>query len=354
MASGFLQWWIRNLRETLPERLRQVRIDRNALIAEYLESGQVTLTTRRNGEKVEVKNFGTDRHGISALHAELATRPAGERLILRVDARGVLERDITLPISQEQDVDGLLQFEMDRFTSFQADELIWTSKVTACDRKRNRLFIRLTIVPRFLIKSALEYLSAAGSIPIALEARAPDGIRVIPLARGEAVHLSGAPPVRKIKLVSIFLVLMILSEPILRQMVYIQYLQYRRDTIAPNIKAIDLLLQRASDRDHDARAVGRERDRVGNVLEALAVVSEVLPDDTYLTQFTMRDRKVTLVGVSDSAPRLIGLLAADSRIGNPAFTTAITRQPSGIQDKYSKSSETERDVYAIQAEMLDR
>lgn len=354
MTSGFLQWWIKNLRETLPERWRRARIDQNALVAEYLESGQLTLTTRRNGEKVEIKNFGTDSYGIAALHAELATRPGGEQLILRVDARSVLERDIALPISQEQDVDGLLQFEMDRFTSFQADELIWSSTVTACDRKRNRLCIRITIVPRFLVKSAIDLLSAAGSSPIALEAPASDGIQVIPLARGEVVHLGAAPSVWKTRLVLIFLVVMMLGEPILRQMLYIQYLQYRRDTIAPNIRTIDLLIQRASDRDHDTRAVVRERERVGNILEALALVSDALPDDTYLTEFTMRDRKITLVGVSDSAPRLIALLAADSRISNPVFTAAITRQPSGTRNIYSKSSETGRDVYAIQAEMLDR
>jgi len=312
------------------------------------------LTTIRNGEKVKVKNFATDSYGSSALHAELATRPSGERLILRVDARSVLERDITLPISEEQDVDGLLQFEMDRFTSFQADELIWTSRVIACDRKRNRLFIRLTIVPRLLIKSAIDLLSVAGISPIALEARASDGIRVIPLAQGKVVHLGGALSIWKIRLVLIFLVTMVLSEPILRQMLYIQYIQYRRDTIAPNIKAIDLLLQRASDRVHDARAVARERQRVGNILEALAVVSEVLPDDTYLTEFRMSDRKITLVGVSDSAPRLIRLLAADGRIGDPAFITAITRQAFRVRNTFRKSSETERDVYTIQAEMLDR
>ena len=54
-------------------------------------------------------------------------------------------------------------------------------------------------------------------------------------------------------------------------------------------------------------------------------MTRLLPDDTYLTEAELRQRKVTLTGRSGGAARLIGLLAADGRFRNPAFAAPVTR-----------------------------
>jgi general secretion pathway protein L len=64
-----------------------------------------------------------------------------------------------------------------------------------------------------------------------------------------------------------------------------------------------------------------------------------LPDDSYLTEFTMRERKMTLSGLSASAPKLINALSTDPRIRNPAFTAPVTRSESNHNDVFSIRAE---------------
>jgi general secretion pathway protein L len=85
-------------------------------------------------------------------------------------------------------------------------------------------------------------------------------------------------------------------------------------------------LRREIDRlSGSADFVEHERDKVGRPLAILAAATRILPDDTYLTEMELRQRKVTLTGRSAGAARLIGPLAADETFRNPGFAAPVTR-----------------------------
>jgi general secretion pathway protein L len=109
----------------------------------------------------------------------------------------------------------------------------------------------------------------------------------------------------------------------------------RLDSLAPRMREVDALRRRISGAGAGGDAVANEQRRLGDVLEALAAITELLPDDSHLTEFTMRERKMTLSGQSASAPRLISALSSDPRIANPAFTAPVTRADNGHSDVFS-------------------
>ena len=74
-----------------------------------------------------------------------------------------------------------------------------------------------------------------------------------------------------------------------------------------------------------ADLVEKAREKVGQPLAVLAAATRVLPDDTYLTEMELRQRKLTMSGRSAAAARLIGAVAADSEFRNPAFAAPVTR-----------------------------
>jgi general secretion pathway protein L len=273
---------------------------------------------------------------------------------VNVDPSFLLERDISLPASAEQDTDSLLRHEMDRFTSFEAAELFWTYSVTVRDRKRGRLHIRLSFVPRCMVQNTIDILAAAGGSPVALEAFAPDGFRIIPLSRDGVGRRRPRLQARASVTLSTILMLLVASEPFLRQTFSMDYIQSRLQEVALQVNEVDQIEKRIRDANGNAAAIADQRRRVGNVIEALAIVSDLLPDDSYITEFTMRARKITLTGVSGSAPRLIGLFAADSRIANPVFLSAITRQPLVAGSSSNRPNDAERDLFSIQAQLVNR
>jgi general secretion pathway protein L len=91
--------------------------------------------------------------------------------------------------------------------------------------------------------------------------------------------------------------------------------------------------------DAGRNILAKEQERTGNVLQILAVVTRILPDDTYLTDFSLRERKMTLSGRSASAPRLITGLSADPAIANTAFAAPVTRIEGATSDVFSIKAE---------------
>ena len=62
-----------------------------------------------------------------------------------------------------------------------------------------------------------------------------------------------------------------------------------------------------------------------STITTLAALTRILPDDTYLTEVTLQQRKVTLSGRSAAAARLIGALSAGEGLRNVAFAAPVTR-----------------------------
>ena len=72
---------------------------------------------------------------------------------------------------------------------------------------------------------------------------------------------------------------------------------------------------------------------------SIAAITDILPDDTWLTELTLRQRKLGMAGRSAGAARLIGLLSADPTIGDATFAAPVTRANQGGVDAFSIRAE---------------
>jgi general secretion pathway protein L len=118
---------------------------------------------------------------------------------------------------------------------------------------------------------------------------------------------------------------------------------YSTDTaiagLKPTMAQIDALRRGLAAGDAGREILTEEMERTGNVLQTLAAVTRILPDDTFLTDFSMRERQMTLSGRSASAPRLITGLSADPAIRNAAFAAPVTRIEGATADVFSIKAE---------------
>ncbi len=354
MLDEFLAWWGRQLWELVPQRLRQGTGAGNCVIADATEPGLLTLTARRRGGEGHLGQFRTDAASSAALAAALAARPRGEPVLLRLAPGAALERDVNLPLAAERDPERILGYEMERLTPFAADEVFWAYAVTARDRARGRLILRLTIVPRTAAQWLIDLLAAAGGRPSLLEAPTPQGFRTITLSHEDVPAARMLLSSRNAIAAAAALAVLCLVSPFLRQSLAMADVSDRLSALEPQMHQVEVLRRRITGAGAGGDAVANETRRLGDTLEALAAVTEIFPDDSYLTEFTMRERKMTLSGLSASAPRLISLLSADPRIRNPAFTAPVTRQEPvrmGVGANGGNQETPQRDVFSIRAEL---
>jgi general secretion pathway protein L len=270
---------------------------------------------------------------MAALRSALGARRPPAQLLLPPGT--VLEHAVTLPLAAERDPESVLRYEMDRLTPFAAAELYWTWAIDRRDRARSQLHLRLSLVLRAQVDAALFMLRQAGLHPSAL---AGETGRVIPLEpagtsrwrRRTASALAVACGLLAIAAIAI---------PFIGQSRETRRIERQIAAHRPAVERSETLRRNMAAAAAGVDVLAAQRTRLGDPLAVLAALTDILPDDTVLTDLTLRQRVITISGQSGTAARLIAALAADPAIRNPNFTAPVTRNET-----------THTDIFSIRAE----
>ncbi|MBV8935376.1 MAG: hypothetical protein JO320_27235 [Alphaproteobacteria bacterium] len=327
MLREFFAWWGAQLRDLLPQDLRRSALGGGdaLLITPIGPLGQgveaIAADLRRGGRESPLGHFA-----LGAIGADLA-RAAGRTTVLRLDDSDVLGKTVSLPLAAERELDQALTFEMDRETPFTAEELYWNHRVIGTDRQNGRLSVRLSLIPKANLDPLLADLAAVGIRPKRVEITGgPDKGTYLPLnGDGSRSNRSSHRLLWPMAACCAALAVATIVTPFVRQEMTLASLD--RDIKAAKAAAAEAenLRQEIDRLSGNAGFIEAERDKAGRPLVVLAATTRVLPDDTYLTELELRQRKLTLSGRSAGAARLIGALAADSEFRNPGFSAPVTR-----------------------------
>ncbi len=357
MLTEFLMWWVEQLRSLAPAALRPGRTDHaDRALAAVLQAvpangpAAVELLARRRGGTTPLGRFTLDPAGIAALRAVasgLGQRPfraAGRKLVqgarsaptvLVLPRAMLLEQQVVLPLAAERELDRVLHYEMDRLTPFPAAELFWSAVVERRDRARGRLHLRLGLVPRVQLEPVLGALAQAGIRPTLLEA-GPDWRMLLERpATGAWRHgpaLAGAA--------CALMAVGAAGAPFLTQWVMSRRVEQQIAALRPAVGQVEALRRTIAANAAGTDVIATQRNKVGDALGTLALLTDLLPDDTYLNDLAIRSRVVTMSGQSAAAARLIATLAADPGIRSPSFAAPVTRNQDG------------REGFSIKAEVV--
>jgi general secretion pathway protein L len=338
----FFSWWREQLTSLLPSIVQGRNPDAvGSVVLELLSPPgvapaaiAVTLPGRKNLPPVS-QTLTLTEAGLVQLRGLLG-QALRIPVRLRLPAGVLLQRDVVLPIAAEFAPEQVLQYDLDRLTPFPADEVFWSYRVTRRDRVQGRLHLRLTLALRETLAPLLETMRSAGVVPTLLETPpvSGGGWRRIELAAMAEGHRR--QPARRVALaLCAGLAMAVLVVPFVRQSLALAEVQTRIDALAPATAEAAGLRRRITAATAGSDVMRAQRERLGDPLQALAAVTGALPDDTYLTDLTMHQRRLTLDGQSAAAVRLIARLSAEPAIRNPAFTAPVTRSDGGQGDQFS-------------------
>jgi len=333
--------------ELLPERLRQsggsvpdaVLVDPQG----SLEASPpvVSLSSRRRGQVSALGRYTLDSQGKNAARGAVASLGGNLPIRLRLPSELLLEKHLALPLAAERELDQVVAYEMDRETPFSADEVYWSAVVEQRDRAQGRLRLRLSLVPKQLISAMVAALDDAGLHPTAIDTSFADGTpRQIKLDM--ARHADG--PLRRHMLTlaaagCAALALLAVAFPFVNQSLALARVDGQIDELKPTVDKAEALRRQIAGTGAGADVVATERTRLGDPLRVISAATQILPDDTHLSDFTMRQRKIIMNGQSAGAAKLISALSVDPTFKDPAFAAPVTRLEGGKIDIFSISAE---------------
>lgn len=342
MLNEILSWWAQQMLDLVPARWRRAESGpAHALVVAWDEADATAeLLLRRDRREASLGRFTLDEAGLRLGRAMLGNRRA-PATVLRLPAGFLLERQVTLPLAAEQGLDRVVRYEMDRFTPFAADEVFWNCAVLRRDRAQGKLALGIALVPRARVLPMIEALAQIKLVPGLLEVAAPgSAVRRIPL---------GEPDLRRERLrrrafavaagACGALAVVAAGLPFLLQSRAVGTMEARIAALKPRVAEAEALRRHMAAAAAGSDAITSERVRVGDALQAVASLTDILGDDTHLIGLVLHQRQVTLEGQSAAAAKLITSLSADPMIRNAAFAAPVMR------------SETGADLFSIKAEV---
>jgi len=329
---SFFRWWFRQLAGLVSARLLRVYVEAGEVAVLEIVDDTFVLYIRRRGVLT--------RAGHGALPDLKQAMDAVPNLpplrVLRIPERQVLRKRVSLPPAVRRDLGKVLVYEIDRETPFEQAEVYWNYKLAAQTAPKDKLEVDLIVVPRRAADALADRARAMGFSPTALEAdteyRRPTYLW---LETPNPLQYLRLPPRVKPYLPAAYaaaIALLILPFGIQQARLFLADRSIA--ALESQARAASALNLAANRRMAALAFMGRSRHGE-SALAILAAITRVLPDDSYLTAFSVHGGQVTMAGSSEAAAKLIGALAASHTFRDPAFDSAVLQSESDDLEKFT-------------------
>lgn len=329
--ARFWDWWRTEIASLLPPYARDRLLGpRESLVVDY-ERTEVLLR-HFAGNRCEVLY----RASVSATDPEqglpsdvggtvVRLRRLGVPLILRLPRKDVLFRTVRLPKAGARELEKLLGYEIERQSPLARDAVLYDHRVGSQETALDRMDVTLRILRRDLVDAALAESRRIVGEPDAI------GIADASAPREEDLFRFGRTPSPRVRvrrnlvpiILSIILILLAgnLGLAYERREATIEDMNARLTAIGRDVdRAVEL---QSEIRNAEKRATfGSDRKMRAPLVSILNDVATVLPDDSWIFEFSYKDESVRVRGFAPDASKLLRV------IGNaPQFREAEFRAP---------------------------
>lgn len=336
MLGSFLHWWIAQLLAIVPGRWRrQAMRQRDATVIDSSAADRLALLRRRHGREAML-------HAGSAASADLPLRlqhylkrrPNREPVILRVPPQDFLYFDLEMPLAIEHDLQGALRYDIERQTPFAVEEVVWGYNIRRRDTLRKRLLLRLMLVPRERAAALARFGIASSRRLWGVEADTDEGRATLwPVeASGYASHARMI--VMAGRCVVFALAICAVAGPFVRQGFELAVAERNLQSLNGQVREADILTRNVDGQRAVASALAGVEAQSVDVLMALSMITQVLPDESYLTELRITQGNVEITGAARSAAAILGRLAGDDRFGAPVFAAPVVTNPNSGRELF--------------------
>jgi general secretion pathway protein L len=273
-----------------------------------------------------------------ALPGEWAAALEGSRLDVTFRPQRFLFRPLDLPRRAADFLDGMIRSQIDRLTPWTAGEAVygWSAPVEIVPDR-----IRLTIaaspkskvMPFVRLAEAWRVGSVALSTTGEAEAAGLDQIKIIEKRLRGSLEVD---PVRRV------LSIVLLATTITAALSYIAadavgwQLEAQQQQISSKISArrAAMRLGVGKARDSAQAILVRRKQVTPSCVMVLEALSDILPDNTYVTEFRIDKDKLQVVGLTVDAPSLVNLLEQSPQFTRVTFFAPTTRSPADPGERF--------------------
>ncbi len=338
---GFVAWWGAGLATWLPPRWRLLLATSADRLVLQVEGEGIRLRRQMAGELQDLATMPVPASRgieIDPLASILVANAAELPRWLLLPADSGLRRTLQLPAAARERLREVLGFEIERQTPFAASDVVYDGRVLQV-RDDGQLQAELVVVPRARLepaRGALEALSAwLAGVDLADAAGRPLGINLLPVSQ----RYIRANPWRwwNLCFAGLFVVAtgLGLAQVLANRRAAADRLQAEVATRSLKAREVAQQRQRLVDAVEGGIYLKQQRNARPSVVEVMDELARRLPDGTYLEKVSIEADQLTLIGLSNQAAALVGMLEGARQWHAPALNGALQPDPRTRSDRFT-------------------
>ena len=341
---AFFSWWWGELRSCLPRRWQSLLATQEAEIHLVAEADGVRIMRRSGQVSSEIAQFSQQQMPESGL--DLGTLLAESELrlprVALVPKDQVLLRRLSLPVAAAANVRTMVGHEIDRQTPLRADQVEFDCRLGKLAAGAKTVDVELAVALREHLKATLK---AMGAHSLTLDA--------IDVARnGERAGFNLLPEIaRRVRDprpmllnvlfigLSIVLLLVSMAQLVENRRHAVDMIETEVEAQRTQARSTAKLKDSLESAVKGANFLAQQRENTPSVVELLRLLTETLPDDTFVERLAFNNDVLSLTVQSGSAAKLVELLQRTPNLRNAAVAGAIQSDPRSGKDRATLTAE---------------
>ena len=339
-ATKFLIWWWKGLAEAAPPIFLKYCSERGDRIHFDISSDQVRIWKARNGKTSDFVEIPMDSMEAFDDYKVTDFKPRCTTLEMKVAPELGLVKEVELPLAARENLRQALAYEMHRFTPFSADDVYYDYRIIGITDHLIR--VHLAVVPRRLVSKVTRWLSDwdLQFVPefASLNPKNAPEDKIVFRFRESGYRFWHMQKTSAFFLVAnTVLVASVIALPLILEQNRLDKLHARLDQLRNGLEQYNVAYGRTEDLKVRRDFLASRIDARVSALQLLEVLTDQLPDDTWIMQLELRERTLHLQGYSSKATALVGILEASSMFDNPQFSSPVIRDETMGKDRFNLS-----------------
>jgi general secretion pathway protein L len=331
--------WLDQVAETLLAAIARLSASRTVRLVEA-DGGQFVLAgTQSITSAAEPAVFRFEDGKIVGAQVETALRRGRIELMMRPDR--FIFKPLELPSRAAEFLDGVVRSQIDRLTPWSPDRAAFGCSRPA-DAGSGRIVVTVAATAKAVVAPYLQAFGGLDVRSISISTHAPDSSPEAPDIKVAEENLGGLlelAQARRILLAILLLAALVATGASIAAIIVGGNLQARQDELARGIAKSRAAAIAARNAPGDPatvaeRALARRKNETPSAVIVLEVLSQILPDHTYVTEMRIEGDKLRVTGITRDAPMLIRLIERSRHFTGATFFAPTTRGSSDPGDRF--------------------
>ena len=270
-------------------------------------------------------------------------------LNVHIDKSEVLTRQVSLPANTEENLYEVIQYEMDRYTPFDKKDVYFDYRIEERFKDKQLIRVLLIVIRKEILNPVVAAIENSNvhlqSIDI-INADDPDqNLSGVNLLRSQAgINRNNNSSIKWLATAAAGLLILTGVTPLAINYIHINKLSSELESLEHTVQKVKKLQSEYTKMQDQVGYLVNIKEDNPSIIEMLNLLTQVMPDHTYVQRLSVEEGLLSIQGLSASASELIPVIDQTGMFDDIRFAAPVTQSGGDGLERYSITAQIKREV----------